>query len=447
MTIRKPVWTEGLFITQHHLQQLDAYHESLLAETMQRSLTFHFGITELEIDTRALANGQIVVRRLSAVLPDATILTIGGESEVELSARDIGAAFPATKSALPVYVGLRHESDLTANVAEGTAARFERRTTRVVDFNDGSHEQEVTWAKPNVRLFLGDESRDGYATLQIAELIRNPSGQAILCDTYIPPVARIATSPFLHSGMRRVLTAMVARQRALSASRRQRDAAQIEFQASDVQKYWLLDALNGWIPIFSHLVDQGQAHPERAYEALVGLVGRLCTFAVDADPASLPKFDFLAMRDAFEPLFARALSLLDAVIKERYVEIPLRRREDGMHLAQVEDASVLRFEFFLAVTGTLSEQDVRDRLPKLSKIASWGQIGGLLNSAVNGARIEVEYRPPGALPIRPGLTFFRLLKTPEYWMDIQGTGTLAIYHPLPSDSLELKLYAVDPQNL
>ncbi len=118
-----------------------------------------------------------------------------------------------------------------------------------------------------------------------------------------------------------------------------------------------------------------------------------------------------------------------------------------MHLAQVEDASVLRFEFFLAVTGTLSEQDVRDRLPKLSKIASWGQIGGLLNSAVNGARIEVEYRPPGALPIRPGLTFFRLLKTPEYWMDIQGTGTLAIYHPLPSDSLELKLYAVDPQNL
>ena len=27
---RKPIWTEGLFMTPQHLQQCDTYHESLL---------------------------------------------------------------------------------------------------------------------------------------------------------------------------------------------------------------------------------------------------------------------------------------------------------------------------------------------------------------------------------------------------------------------------------
>ena len=36
--MRKLVWTEGLFITQHHFQQLDRYHEELLAERMRAGL-------------------------------------------------------------------------------------------------------------------------------------------------------------------------------------------------------------------------------------------------------------------------------------------------------------------------------------------------------------------------------------------------------------------------
>jgi predicted component of type VI protein secretion system len=30
----KPIWTEGLLISQHHFQQQDRYHESLLRERL-----------------------------------------------------------------------------------------------------------------------------------------------------------------------------------------------------------------------------------------------------------------------------------------------------------------------------------------------------------------------------------------------------------------------------
>jgi type VI secretion system protein ImpJ len=75
------------------------------------------------------------------------------------------------------------------------------------------------------------------------------------------------------------------------------------------------------------------------------------------------------------------------------------------------------------------------------------QIGSILNSAVNGARLELEYRPPAALPIKPGMTFFRIDRQNAFFRDAMTTGTLAIYLPFPKDEVSLALYAVDQANL
>jgi type VI secretion system protein ImpJ len=107
----------------------------------------------------------------------------------------------------------------------------------------------------------------------------------------------------------------------------------------------------------------------------------------------------------------------------------------------------MRSEFFLSVNTTLPEAQIRDRLPRLMKVASQNQIGAILHSAMTGAPVELEYRPPSALPIKPGLTWFKLGKNPEFWTDIVQTGTFAIYHPFEPASLTVSLFAVDAQNL
>ena len=40
---RKPIWTEGLFMTPQHLQQCDTYHESLLHARVHAVLTHDWG--------------------------------------------------------------------------------------------------------------------------------------------------------------------------------------------------------------------------------------------------------------------------------------------------------------------------------------------------------------------------------------------------------------------
>src|SRR5258708_6568185 len=129
MRCRKPVWTEGLFITQHHFQQLDRYHEALLATRLGAVTPYDWGVTSLEIDERSLAAGQLRVLRLDAVLPEGTPMTIGDASDDVVQPRQVATALPATTATLDVYVGLATESDTTGNVGlEGAPSSYVRYT-------------------------------------------------------------------------------------------------------------------------------------------------------------------------------------------------------------------------------------------------------------------------------------------------------------------------------
>ena len=105
--------------------------------------------------------------------------------------------------------------------------------------------------------------------------------------------------------------------------------------------------------------------------------------------------------------------------------------------------TVVKYDFYLAVSGTMPEDQIRERLPRLMKIASVNHIKMIMASAVNGARIELEYRPPAALPVKPGVLFFQLRRTPGTWEDIASTGTFALFHPFDPQALAMKLYAIE----
>ncbi|HNS97480.1 MAG TPA: type VI secretion system baseplate subunit TssK [Polyangiaceae bacterium] len=444
--IHKLVWTEGLFITQHHFQQLDRYHEALLGERLRAALAWEWGVTHLEIDERALSSNQLLVSHLSAVLPDGTALDCHEGKPDAIPPRSFASEFSPQLQSLDVSVALVHEMLGATNVdLDGSSihvARYARKQEYVVDANTGTGEQPVDRAHPLIRLLFGDEVKGSFDAIRIGQLVRGPTGSVQLRPSCVPPCLRVSASPWLLQGFRRLLTIMTARQRSFAQARRQRTAGSIEVDASDTLRFLFLDVLNTNIPIFSHIVDWGTVHPEQAYLVISGLVGRLCSFT-DVDPTTIPKFDYLDLGATFAPLFDMGSRMLESIISERYTEIELHRREDGVFVGRATGEQIMSSDYFLAVSGTLPEAQVRERLPKMMKIASVNQIQAILKSAVNGAQLELEYRPPSALPLKPGTTFFRLQRTPDFWPDIASTGTFALFHPFDPQVLTLKLYAIE----
>ena len=449
--VRRLVWTEGLFVSQHHFQAQDRYHEELVRERIAALRRYDWGISQLEIDERQLQAGQFALRRLVATWPDGLVVDCGGPvGDPVPEPRAFEPHLRAEDQALDVFIAVASEGGANVAAPDDPAGqhRFARLTRPTEDFNTGGAPQDVEFAVPQVRVYFGTERRERVATMPVAQLVRRPDGRIIVKDTFVPPVVQIGAAPFVVSGLRRVLGAMVARQRDLASARKQRSPTNIEFHYTDARRFWLLHTLSGTIPVLSHLLDSDRAHPEEVYLALARLVGQLSVFSPE-DISSVPAFDYGRLGDVFEFLFARALALLTVDSVPAYTEIPLQRRPDGMFVGKLPEPRLANHEFFVAVRSGLPEPNVRERIPQLLKVADWKHILDVVKQARHGVRAEVDWNPSSTLPLKPGLCFFRLRREGPFWEEIAKSSTLALYLPSDPDWKDagIAVYAVDPAHL
>jgi type VI secretion system protein ImpJ len=429
---QKVVWSEGLLMGPQHLQQQDIYHERLLSDRLDALNPFNWGVIRAELDKKALAAGQVLLARFDAVMPDGVVLSLDAQHPELPGARLIGDLFPHTARQLDVYVGLPEERDGIDNYAqdEGAHVRYSASKRVVHDLAGSGSTSEVYFARRRPVLLLGNESRTGVICFKVLEIVRDDSGSLVVSEPYIPPCLRVDGSVFLIAGLRRLLSAMVTRQKALAEARRQVSAASVEFGPKDVTRFLLLSTISAHIPVLSHVVDSGHISPNQCYLSLCQLAGQLTTFSAEIEPTELPRFVYTDLRSTFEELFARLTSLLQSTVEDHYIAVPLQSRADGMYVAAPREERFWSCErFLIAIKTDLPEQPTATQLPRLSKVASQSEINGILSAATPGAPVEVTYRPPPEIPVKAGLVYFTIATDNAYWRSIQTEKSIALYLP------------------
>ncbi|HEY6100107.1 MAG TPA: type VI secretion system baseplate subunit TssK, partial [Anaeromyxobacter sp.] len=401
-----------------------------------------WGVLSIEVDAAALAAGQVKVARFAGVLPDGLPVGFDEADGDAPPPRPLADHFPPTARSVDVHVAVARQRDgVPAYAEEGQAQRirFVSSSRPVEDATAPGQQLAVALARPNATLLFGDEAREDFETIKVAEVGRSAAGQPALVESYVPPALKLGASPWLLARTREVLTRVVAKQRELSEGRRQRDAAPGELSGQDLSRLLQLFALNGQVPLVAHLAEAADESPRTAYLWLSALAGQLSTFSADSDPATLPKFSHVDLRATFEPLFARLGELLGALATAQYIAVPLEQRAGGLHLGRMQDERVLQAGLFLMVKSDLPEQQVADAVPRLCKIASTAEIQGLVQAAAPGLQITWLPRPPPQLPARTGTTYFAVAKTERFWQSIATNRNLAIYLPPPFDPAKTKV--------
>jgi type VI secretion system protein ImpJ len=438
-----------MLVSPQHFQQQDLYHERLL-EARIAALTPHpWGVVAVEIDPGALGKDELRLTRFVGTLPDGQLVEVEqGDPECPPS-RPIGAHFGPTQASCDIYLALPKEREgvpSVADEADGDAAtstkaaraRYRAVSRAVPDLTGAAADLSMAFAHRNAVVLYGDESREDFDALKVAEIVRDGRGAIILNEAYIPPALRIDASPFLMAGVRRLLAQMTAKGRQLSGDRSQRDGASIEFNAGDVTRFLQLSAINQAIPLLTHAAANGEIAPLQLYLLLVQVAGQLATFSSDVNPAELPIFTHTDLRKTFEELFARVVYLLRAV-RETYLSVPLEVAQ-GVHVGKLEDERLLRAsQFVLAVRSEMPEEQLAQRLPGLCKIASREQLPQILRAASPGVPVQVSRRPPAEIPVRAGVTYFALGVQSEYWRPVLEQRVVAIYLPPPLDPDRVKI--------
>ncbi len=422
-------------MSPHHFQQLDTYHEHLLASRLEGLTPYAWGIVEMQVSGASLAAGQFEIQEFAGILPDGTPLSFrqgGVEAPV---ARPVEPNFPPTQATVEVYLAIPKERDGVANFGETSAegARFVTDERTISDNTAVAAPAQVAFARRNTQLLFVDESREDCDYIQVAELVRDSQGGLALCEPFVPPCLRIGASHFIMVGLRRALGLMVAKQRDLAEMRRAPGQGNIQFAATDVTEYLQLNTLNTYIPVLSHMIESADMSPREVYLTLIQLAGQLGTFATDSVPAELPSFNYTALRLTFEPLFARLTGLMHTAVRERFWPVNLEQREDGVLIADLTDERFLSSVMVLSVRCDQPDQTVGAQVPRLAKLSTGTQIHAMVRSAMPGVPLRLTHRPPSEIPVQPGVVYFLVETTDPYWQSVLAERSLAIYLAPPYD--------------
>ena len=433
------IWREGMLISPQHLQQQELHEAQCLHERLAAATPLSWGVQALEFDAGALKSGRLELTRFDGVMPDGTDI----RGKITVPTRTIGDHFPTTAKQLEVHIGLPVLREGVSNFHEVDSewrGRFLAEAKSVGDITMSKNTRNIDVGLPAPVLLFGEEKDEDHIKLKIAEIVRDEDGSFTTSDSYIPPCLHIGASPVIMSGLRECMSLSVVKQRALTSTRRQRDASSIEFAANDVTRYLFLNAINTGVPLLRHVTEEPNTSPLAAYLMLLQYAGSLTSFTGEIDPTTFPRFAYLDLRSCFLPIFKHIKSMLGAAVKDMSIPIPLEAREDGMWIGRLSESKMITCkDWVLAVEADSPEQTTANKLPQLSKMSSWKQISAIVKSATPGVPLQPTHRPPNEIAIKPGQVYFMIKKDDRYWRDILAERTIAIYVPPPFDPKRAKI--------
>jgi type VI secretion system protein ImpJ len=446
---RKVVWNEGMLLSPHHFQQWDNYHEEVLNSRVASLVPYEWGVLDLQLNRESVRNGTFEVEECTAVLPDGLYASIP-LVEPAPDPRPIEGHFDQVTGRVDVYLAVPTRRIGAVNFqsngnGRSRVARYVQTPGVVVDETTGDNEMQLAFARGNYRLLFGDEGREGYSTIKIAEIERTATGQFALSEEYVPPSLNVSASSWLTNLLRQIVEILVTKSTALGDRRRERNTSLADFTTSEVAFFWLLHTVNSAIPTLAHFYRTRLVHPERLYVEMARLAGELMTFATDKHPKDIVRYEHTDLFFTFSRLAAEIRDLLETVIPTRCVPIPLENTRESVYTGRVHDDRLLNeAAFYLGVRAEVPDGQLIDRVPRVFKITSNDLLDVVVGQALPGVPMLHASPPPSPIPTRIGFHYFGLDRVGSHWDKIRGSKTVAVYVPDEFPEVRLELYAVKP---
>jgi type VI secretion system protein ImpJ len=293
----------------------------------------------------------------------------------------------------------------------------------------------------NARLLLQDEPLDEYSCIPLARILEcKADRQVMLDDRFIPTVMRAGAAVQLASFMREVDGLLHQRGEAIGG----RVTAGGRGATAEVADYLMLQAINRFEPVATHLAQSGNVHPEDLFCFAASLAGELATYTLPAKrPNPLEPYRHHDLRATFEPLFGSVRSVLGAVLEQAAVPIPLEVKRFGIRVGVVRDRSLLESGVLvLAAKADLPAEEFKRMFVAQVKTGPVERIADLVNLGLPGIALHAMPTPPRQVPYHSGFQYFEVEQTGELWRQLRTSGGIAIHAAGEFPGLQIELWAI-----
>jgi type VI secretion system protein ImpJ len=436
------VWSEGLFLRPQHFQQQERYLESYIQGRAGALRQYSWGLTEFEIERDLLAIGKVGLRRARGVFPDGTPFAMPDNDplpppiEIGAQMRDqmVSLAVPLRKPGAPL-----------AARADGSALDMTRHRSSVYQardvMSDLSTLAELEVAALSARLMTQGEPPEGFAQIPLLQVVEcRADKQVLLDDRFIPTVLACAAAPRLHTFLTELQGLLHQRGEALAA----RAVASGRGGAAEIADFLLLQSINRYEPVVTHLTASGGCHPEALYRLALEITGDLSTLTASTRrPVHFPAYRHEALRASFDPVIQALRTCLSVVLEQNAIPIPLEQKRFGISIGKVADRTLFDSAIFvLAARADVPGEDFRRRFPQQLKIGPVEQIRDLVMKQLPGVNIEPMAVAPRQIPYHAGFSYFELERGGEMWQAIKTSGGIALHQAGEFPGLAMEFWAI-----
>jgi len=414
--------------------------ETVVASGFDALRPFSWGFVTLQVAEEPLENFTLRLDSCSARMKDGTWVQIPTNTRVEPfnfqeqlegaegGQIDIYLGIPQMQEVRPNSVSLERPDEV-----DGTP-RFEPHPIMRRDENSGKNPQMVYIRRIRGRLFVEGEDMTGYEVLRVGRVRRSdrPGALPELDTLGAGPLLAVQANAGISSLIRSLTDQIEAKDEILAKEAREHRMMFTDGVAANTEHLLKVHVLNEVRAQMKALMQCPLLHPYDVFVLAARLVGHLSIFHDELVPGALPLYDHDRPGETLEPLRKRIVFLLDALRPVAYVERKFARKPDARGKDGLEaelDRSWIdqSLEMFVALES--DEMDINELekflYNKLNmKLASPSRAPRIANIAVRGLRLEIKSVPPGTLPRRQALHYFKINKTmgadrTDYWLECE----------------------------
>ncbi|HVV67766.1 MAG TPA: type VI secretion system baseplate subunit TssK [Gammaproteobacteria bacterium] len=443
----KVIWSEGMFLHPHHLQQQERYFDNQRVEHTHMINPYAWGITELKLDEELLPLGKLTLKSCKGILPDGTLFNIPARDRAPLSIDiPLGTSNSIIYLALPLKrAGVYEASPMLEE--DKTNYRYHVDTIEVSDSNAGSEViTPLQIGKLSLRLLREDQDRQGFSCLGLARILEVRKDHKILLDEhYLPTCLNVHAVPNFSEFIDEIQGLVHYRGNMLMERLLQGNSGGV----AEIADFMLLQIMNRYEPLLQHFSNLQSLHPEKLYHTLVQLVGEISTFTHwQRRPAVMENYLHDDLQTIFQPIISEIRRSLSLVLEEGAVALKIEAQEPNLWVSILSDKSLLdKANLVLAVSANIPQENLRLQFPAQVKVAPVEEIRSLVNRALPGIELSILPVAPRQIPYYANFAYFTLNHRHVFWEQLKKSAGLAFHVGGDFPGLHLELWAVKDKPL
>jgi type VI secretion system protein ImpJ len=435
----KVVWSEGLFLRPHHLQQNDRYLERLIEARTRTVTPYPWGFSELELDFDLAQQSKFGLRRAVGVMADGTPFAMPDDSPLP-DPKDVPEQAAKLIAWLSLPIASSNSREVDAKDAQ-SAARFGVAAETFIDSTSPLRiEEEIDVAYPRLSLDLRKTAKPGYVSMPIAEILEVSDKKILFEPKFVPPLLVCRAHPVTLGWIDRIV-GWVENKLGELARYAADPTAGGGLQSVD---YFVLQLLNRHIPVLRHLRGSNYVHPERLYETLLQLAGELATFATtDRRAHTYPAYDHDRLEPTFAPLIGDIQEFLSLSFGRRAIRLPIVVRAENAFVSTIRDRTLFRTAtLVLEVAARRPLEEIRTQFPNLFKIGPNTKMNEIVHAHLPGVPLVHMPTPPPQIRAITDHVYFLLERKSPLWPEFSVASSIGMHFSGDWPDLELELWAI-----